>query len=351
MGKVLIYTRMLHVLFLLNPPPYQVIKAINYMHSFYFLHRDIKPENILISKSGVVKLCDFGFARSITKEANTSANKNRDQSQNQNQKDINSSPKSPDNTCTPSSNAIINSEKNKCTDYVATRWYRAPELLVGDLNYGTGVDIWAIGCLAAELSNSLPLFPGKSDLDQLHLIMVTCGDLCEKQKKIFEKSSTFKRFVKILPKYKIGSMPLERQLKSTSMDIIDLIKNCLKMDPSERWSTKNLLENSKVFSRPTFVNKYLPDVNQKTEKESNLRQKHIGAVVKKKAAAGSSQNLAATESQTLLVNINGSNQHQISKNSKNLKNSDKHDDSYALMSKRTGNWVEGTKNFLVPKMT
>jgi len=252
------------------------------MHSLYYLHRDIKPENILISKGGVVKLCDFGFARSITKEANNSANWVKPGSGKNASK-----PGSPE-AAPAQPGSGLSSEKYKCTDYVATRWYRAPELLVADLNYGTGVDIWAIGCLAAELSNSLPLFPGKSDLDQLHLIMVMCGGLCDKQRKIFEKSSTFKRFVKILPSYKIGSIPIDRHLKSTSLDLIDLIKSCLKMDPAARWSTKQLLENSKIFNRPTFQNKYLPEIMMRTEKESNLRQKVIGGSSgsKKKTASG-----------------------------------------------------------------
>jgi len=95
------------------------------------MHRDIKPENLLLSSSGVVKLCDFGFARGI-KTANF-----------------------------------------QYTDYVSTRWYRAPELLVGDASYQQSVDIWAIGCIFAEIYNGLPLFPGESDLHTLQLILET----------------------------------------------------------------------------------------------------------------------------------------------------------------------------------
>lgn len=62
------------------------------------------------------------------------------------------------------------------TDYVATRWYRSPELLVGDTQYGPPVDVWAIGCLFAELLSGLPLWPGKSDVDQLYLIRRTLGE-------------------------------------------------------------------------------------------------------------------------------------------------------------------------------
>jgi cyclin-dependent kinase-like len=97
------------------------------------MHRDIKPENLLISSNGVIKLCDFGFARGTK-----------------------------------------SSERNFLyTDYVSTRWYRAPELLVGDASYTTSVDVWAIGCIFAELFNGLPLFPGDSDLHTLQLIMET----------------------------------------------------------------------------------------------------------------------------------------------------------------------------------
>ena len=61
------------------------------------------------------------------------------------------------------------------TDYVATRWYRAPELLVGDTQYGPAVDVWAIGCVVAELICGQALWPGRSDVDQLYLIKKTLG--------------------------------------------------------------------------------------------------------------------------------------------------------------------------------
>lgn len=64
------------------------------------------------------------------------------------------------------------------TDYVATRWYRAPELLVGDTQYGSSVDVWATGCVFAELLTGQPLWPGKSDVDQLYLIIRTLGMNC-----------------------------------------------------------------------------------------------------------------------------------------------------------------------------
>ena len=105
---------------------FQILRALQHLHSAGTMHRDVKPENILISKHKVVKLCDFGFARQT-------------------------------HSC----------DSFQYTDYVSTRWYRAPELLVGDAQYSQSVDVWAVGCIFAELTTGLPLFPGDSDLHTL----------------------------------------------------------------------------------------------------------------------------------------------------------------------------------------
>lgn len=87
---------------------------------------------MLLSKNGVLKICDFGFARST-----------------------------------------IKAENKEFTDYVSTRWYRAPELLVGDRNYGKAVDVWAIGCIFVELLTGRPLFTGDTDYETLRQVLST----------------------------------------------------------------------------------------------------------------------------------------------------------------------------------
>jgi len=125
---------------------WQLVKAIAWCHRHDIVHRDIKPENLLVgpdsTATDALKLCDFGFARQLKRHK-------------------------PDEVL---------------TDYVATRWYRAPELLLGSEKYGTEVDTWAIGCIMGELTDGQPLFPGESDVDQLHIVCKSMGAMTGKQR-------------------------------------------------------------------------------------------------------------------------------------------------------------------------
>lgn len=172
---------------------HQTLQAVNFCHQHKCVHRDVKPENILITKDGVIKLCDFGFAR------------------------------------------ILNNDEY--TDYVATRWYRAPELLVGDTTYGFPVDVWAIGCVFAELITGQPLWPGKSDLDQLYLIRKTLGDLTDKQRKIFMENQ-FYRGLSIPEPREMD--PLESKFKIPGQ-AMSFMKGCFEMEPSQRLTCAELL--------------------------------------------------------------------------------------------------------------
>ncbi|RUS81124.1 hypothetical protein EGW08_011110 [Elysia chlorotica] len=169
---------------------YQLCKAVMWCHARDIIHRDIKPENLLISKDGVLKLCDFGFARNIA----------------------------------GGSNGLY-------TDYVATRWYRSPELLIG-APYGKAVDVWAIGCIMGELSDGQALFPGDSEIDQLYVIQKIMGALPDDQMRVFQKNPRFHGL-----KFPAVKRPktLEKHYHGVIMSVaLDFMKGCLQLDPCNR---------------------------------------------------------------------------------------------------------------------
>lgn len=116
---------------------YQVLKALKYIHSGELIHRDLKPSNILLNSECQCKLADFGLARSIaTKEEEGPP---------------------------------------VLTEYVATRWYRAPEILLGSTKYSKAVDMWSVGCIIGELITGKAIFPGSSTLNQIERILELTG--------------------------------------------------------------------------------------------------------------------------------------------------------------------------------
>lgn len=118
---------------------HQAFSAIEYIHKNGFMHRDLKPENFLVKKEraqtgdvSVLKLADFGLARSVT-------------------------------------------DRTPLTEYVSTRWYRAPELVIRSKFYNLQVDVFALGCIMAELYLGRPLFPGRTEAEQLREIISVLG--------------------------------------------------------------------------------------------------------------------------------------------------------------------------------
>lgn len=107
---------------------YQILRGLKYIHSANIIHRDLKPSNLLVNANCDLKICDFGLAR----------------------------PTSDDNEF--------------MTEYVVTRWYRAPELVLNSSDYTAAIDVWSVGCIFMELLNKKPLFPGKDNLQQMHLL-------------------------------------------------------------------------------------------------------------------------------------------------------------------------------------
>uniref|UniRef100_H3C0P3 Cyclin-dependent kinase-like 5 n=1 Tax=Tetraodon nigroviridis TaxID=99883 RepID=H3C0P3_TETNG len=181
---------------------YQLIKAINWCHKNEIVHRDIKPENLLISSDDILKLCDFGFARNLSE--GTDAN---------------------------------------YTEYVATRWYRSPELLLG-APYGKAVDMWSVGCILGELSDGQPLFPGESEIDQLFTIQKVLGPLPAEQMKLFYNNPRFHG----ISAWKFPSVThpqtLERRYQGILSGLmLDLMKNLLLLNPTERYLTEQSLNH------------------------------------------------------------------------------------------------------------
>jgi cyclin-dependent kinase-like len=124
------------------------------------------------------------------------------------------------------------------TDYVATRWYRSPELLLGD-KYSKEVDIWAIGCIMGELTDGEPLFPGESEIDQLYVIQKIMGVLTYELQELFQKNPRFVGF-----KFPDLSKPetLERRyVGKLSKQALSLMQGLLEMDPKERLTAKEAL--------------------------------------------------------------------------------------------------------------
>lgn len=179
---------------------FQLLRALEHCHRHNVIHRDIKPENLLVSSSdNSLRLCDFGCARQIKADV-------------------------------------------ALTDYVATRWYRPPELLLSTADYGKAVDMWGLGCIMGELTDGQPLFAGKSDIDQLCVIQRILGPLTSQQMERCLELSDFKGIqfpdvsqpVTLQKRYEAKMPPLHMEL------LIALII----MDPSQRLTAKAALRSA-----------------------------------------------------------------------------------------------------------
>lgn len=177
---------------------FQLLRGLKYLHSANILHRDLKPGNLLVNANCDLKICDFGLAR-------TSSGK-----------------------------------EQFMTEYVVTRWYRAPELLLCCEKYDTSIDVWSVGCIFAELLGRKPIFPGTECLNQLKLIINILGSQSEADLQFIDNPKA-RRYIKSLP-YS-PRIPLARLYPGANPLAIDLLQRMLIFDPSKRISVREALQH------------------------------------------------------------------------------------------------------------
>jgi len=200
------------------------IQGVEYLHDNWILHRDLKPNNLLLDSEGIVKLADFGLAKTY------------------------------------------GSPNRVYTNQVVTRWYRSPELLFGAKNYGAGIDMWAIGCILAELLLRVPFLPGESDLGQLTKIFETLGTPTDDDWPGMKELSDYVEFKKF------PRIPFPDIFSAAGDDLLDLLNKLFLYDPVKRIGATQSLKHSYFSNRPAPTPAHLlpqPGKNKKEKEENN----------------------------------------------------------------------------------
>jgi cyclin-dependent kinase len=180
----------------------QLLQGIRYCHSHRVLHRDLKPQNLLIDRDGNLKIGDFGLARAFGVPLRT------------------------------------------YTHEVVTLWYRAPEILLGGRQYSTGVDMWSVGCIFAEMATRKPLFPGDSEIDEIFKIFKLLGTPTEQE---WPGVTSFPDFKPSFPKWErkendeLISMDGVVILGDEGLNLLDAL---LVYDPAGRMSAKQAVNHA-----------------------------------------------------------------------------------------------------------
>ncbi|KAI9019129.1 kinase-like domain-containing protein, partial [Hyaloraphidium curvatum] len=179
---------------------YQVCRGLKYIHSANVLHRDLKPGNLLVNADCELKICDFGLARGFSEQ--------------------------------PEANAGF------MTEYVATRWYRAPEIMLSFRCYTKAIDMWSVGCIFAELLGGKPLFKGRDYVDQLNQILQILGTPDDETLRRIgsDRALLYIRSLPTTPK-----VPFERLYPRASPLALDLLEKLLKFDPMARITVEEAL--------------------------------------------------------------------------------------------------------------
>ncbi|KAF7725928.1 Mitogen-activated protein kinase [Apophysomyces ossiformis] len=179
---------------------YQICRGLKYIHSANVLHRDLKPGNLLVNADCELKICDFGLARGYSEN--------------------------------PESNAGF------MTEYVATRWYRAPEIMLSFQNYTKAIDMWSVGCIFAEMLGGKPLFKGRDYVDQLNQILGILGTPDEETLRRVG-SDRAQVYIRSLPR--MPRIPFQNLYPRANPLAIDLLNKLLEFDPSRRITVEEAL--------------------------------------------------------------------------------------------------------------
>ena len=187
----------------------QLLNGLYYIHSNNVLHRDMKAANILITKNGTLKLADFGLARAFSK--------NRGQ-------------------------------PNRYTNRVVTLWYRPPELLLGERNYGPPIDLWGAGCIMAELWTRSPIMQGGTEQHQLNLISQLCGSICPE---VWQGVDSLEMYTKLdLPKGQKRKVKDRLKPYVRCQFALDLLDKLLTLDPKQRLDSDTALNHDFFWTDP-----------------------------------------------------------------------------------------------------
>ncbi|OWM67874.1 hypothetical protein CDL15_Pgr010812 [Punica granatum] len=210
---------------------YQILRGLKYIHSANVLHRDLKPSNLLLNANCDLKICDFGLAR-------------------------------------------VTSETDFMTEYVVTRWYRAPELLLNSSDYTTAIDVWSVGCIFMELMDRKPLFPGRDHVQQLRLLMELIGTPSEAELEFLNENA--KRYIRQLPLYRRQSFT--EKFPHVHPAAIDLVEKMLTFDPRLRITVEGALAHPYLNSlhdisdEPTCMTPFNFDFEQRALTEEQMRE-------------------------------------------------------------------------------
>ena len=195
---------------------YQSLKALKYCHTAGLLHRDLKPSNLLLNEDCVLKVADFGLARALHEIEGMAE------------------------------------PAGTLTDYVATRWYRAPEILLGSTSYTRAVDVWALGCIIAEMFIGKPLLAGSSTINQIERIVEVTGvpDAPTIEALRSKYAATMLREpVNLIDKYppatagyRLGM--LREKMKGAPEEAIQMVCAMLEVDPSKRMDVHGALAHA-----------------------------------------------------------------------------------------------------------